>query len=77
VPEPSREEWLDSDRHWNADLFNIVSQISLIDAEHLRTLNTYRPMHFPDVVDPAQLKALREITETLKRLDLLLGKYRF
>ena|SRR3990170_6869716 len=71
----ARQGWLAKAAKWETDVANKAGELSKTEGERLRTLDLVPLVKVAGVTDPEQLGLLRNLTETLKRLDVLLTTY--
>lgn len=65
-------EWQGKANKWKKELFKTAQRFSRVEAERLDTLDWMEAKEFEGVEDSEQLRLLRDINETLKRLQDLL-----
>jgi len=69
---PAFDEWASKVSRWKTDLFDAATRYSPVEAERLDTLDWMTPLEFPGVTDARQILLLRDMSETLQRLEKLI-----
>lgn len=65
------DEWNNKIEKWKRDLYEVAKKFSPVEGERLRTLDDM-PAQVFNVTNPDQVRVLRYVSETLRRLDKLL-----
>ena len=69
---PAFKTWETIVKKWKKELFETATKFSKVEAERLDTLDWMEARKFPGIRNKEQLQLLRDVNETLKRLQQLL-----